>query len=106
MVKRLGKFKANKTRPILVRFDSRRDVTTVIIHWKLVEDYRVSYDLTKFQRSQFNKLRDEAKVFNECEVNKNKHKQIVKFVNGQPKLFTIKLKSSTEDSTMDSSKNL
>lgn len=96
-VKRLGKFSVNKSRPILIRMDNRIDVTNIVTHWRLIpKEYYVSYDLTKCQRSQFNKLREEAEIFNDSIDNKNKLKQIVKFVNGSPKIFTVKIKSPKE----------
>lgn len=96
-VKRLGAFNANKVRPILVCFDIRNDVVNVLTHWRLIpKPYIVSYDLTKNQREHYNRLRSEAKTFNENQVNKdNNVKQIVKFRNGNPLLVTIHPKSKS-----------
>lgn len=100
-IKRLGAFNANKVRPILVCFDTRNDVVNILTHWRLIpKPYIVSYDLTKCQREQYNRLRSEAKTFNECQDNKDKNvKQIVKFRNGNPILVTIhpKNKSNLEN---------
>lgn len=98
-IRRLGKFVVNKNRPILVRFDDRKDVSHVITHWRLIPgEYHVSYDLTKLQRTQFNRLRDEAKTFNNLPGNKDKPKKIVNFVNGDPKIVTMKAKRAKEPS--------
>lgn len=91
-IKRLGRFDIAKTRPILVVFDNRQDVTTVLTHWRLIpKEYHVAHDLTKCQHLLYNKLKTDAKLFNDSEDNKSKKlKQIIKFVDGNPKLVTIK----------------
>lgn len=101
-IRRLGKFVANKNRPILVHFDSRNDVSHVVTHWRLIpREYHVSFDLTKMQRTHFNKLRDETRTFNNLPENKNKLKKIVKCVNGDPKIFTIKSNKAAESGDGD-----
>ena len=102
-IKRIGKFNADKIRPICVKCDSRYDVTRIVTHWRLVPKYFiVSYDLTKNQREDFNKLRNEAKIFNSLEENKDKGKQIVKFTNGNPMIVTVKAFKSKDKSSHDS----
>lgn len=79
-----------KVRPILVRFDTRADVTNVITHWRLVpKSVYISYDFTKLQRDRFNLLKNQAKVFNGGEANRRNNKiQFVRFHNGNPVLVT------------------
>ena len=103
-LRRLGAFDKDKTRLIRVRFDCRQDVTNIITHWRLIpKDNIVSYDLTKSQRSQYNKLRIDVKKFNSSEENKNKAKQIVKFVNGNPKIFSYDPKKGKKSNPHDES---
>ena len=103
-LRRLGAFDKDKTRLIRVRFDCRQDVTNIITHWRLIpKDNIVSYDITKSQRSQYNKLRIDVKKFNSSEENKNKAKQIVKFVNGNPKIFSYDPKKGKKSNPHDES---
>lgn len=92
-VKRIGKFVKGKTRPLLVKFDNRDDVTNIITHWRDVPGkVHVSYDLTKCQRSSYNCLKGQASDFNTNVDNIQKNiKQVVKFRNGNPKLITVKI---------------
>ena len=70
-VRRLGSFSASKVRPLLVQFDARDDALNVITHWRLLpRDLYFSFDLTKWQRDQYNLLKNEAKNFNELAANK------------------------------------
>lgn len=107
-VKRLGSFKPDKVRPILVKFDNRTDATNVLAHWRLVpESVYISYDLTKFQRNRYNVLKNQANVFNNDEANKKSNNvQFVRFRNGNPVLVTassLRKKQSAVNS--DSRKN-
>lgn len=89
-VKRLGKYDQNKCRPILVRMDSHLDVSTVLINWKEIPSgINVSADLTRFQRSQYKKLKEEANAFN-AQHKSDAVKKVVKMVNGNPRIFTVK----------------
>ena len=49
------------------------------------------------------KLRNNVKKFNSSEENKNKAKQIVKFVNGNPKIFSYDPKKGKKSNPHDES---
>lgn len=116
-VKRLGAFIPDKVRPILVRFDTRSDAINVITHWRLVpKSVYISCDLTRSQRDRYNKLKNQAKLFNSDETNKkNNNIQFVRFRNGNPVLVTAsslrkkrfaKNSYSSKNSIDDSTKNM
>lgn len=110
-LKRLGNFCEGKVRPLLLKMQSHQDVTTALINWKSIPpSVYLSADFTPLQRSTYKKLKLEALEFNNSNVNKSV-KKVVKTINGNPQIATVKIKhvrtnsQSLSDSPRDTSKN-
>ena len=89
---RLGKFEADKKRPIKIILDNPQTALNLLKNKRVNKtDFNISSDMTVLERNELKNLRTELETLNKDEIVKT-----IKFVNGHPKIVDIAHKKSSD----------